>query len=452
MSKEKRSLITLIGKGTLSLSFANSILKLITLITVFIILNRLSAYDYGVVELAQAAVGLFSLFLLPGITSTIVADIAIERTRGDLAKAKGTLLSFFKTHLILCVVAWALVFFGADLITTFYTHHITDLIKILSFMFLIAPFRSMLAIIFRVYLSFYVQAINSVTEALVRLAVLCVGFFGFGLGYYSVVIAAVLSEYITFMLFAYVGYRIAGDLHAVKATPMAYFSTLYAHGKWSVFASYFNTLGQNVRLWIIQYTLGAEFVGYFSVAYGMLQHTMDFMPIGSVLAPIIPKYVSEKAKLLPILRKAIKYHLLAFLALALAALFIFTPILTMLFPQYTLSITIYNIMLIAFVPLSFAAIFTPTFFALRAQKNLFWSIGVKNLSIALLAPLGAMTLGLVGIALEFILTNTLFASERYRVLRKMVPGFSISPRSFFTYDDVDRMIVGEVTRALFTKR
>jgi O-antigen/teichoic acid export membrane protein len=452
VSKEKRSLIALIGKGTLSLSFANSILKLITLATVFIILNRLSAYDYGVVELAQAAVGLFSIFLLPGITSTIVADIAILRTQGDIAGAKGTLLSFFKTHLMLCVLAWAVVFFGADVIATFYTHHITDLIKILSFMFLIAPFRSLLAIIFRVYLSFNVQAINSVTEALMRLLVLCVGFFVFGLGYYAVVLAAVVSEYVTFFLFAYIGYRIAADMHVVKATRMAYFATLYAHGKWSVFASYFNTLGQNVRLWIIQYILGAEFVGYFSVAYGMLQHTMDFLPIGSVLAPVIPKYVSDRGKLLPILRKAIKYHLLAFIGLALIAFFIFTPILSLLFPQYALSLTMYNIMLVAFIPLSFAAIFTPTFFALRAQKNLFWSIGVKNLSILLLAPLAAMYVGLVGVAFEFILTNTLFSLERYRVLKKMVPGFSLSPRAFVTYDDADRLIVGTVMRSIFPKR
>lgn len=452
MNTEKKSLVTLIGKATLSLSFANSILKLITLATVFIILNRLSAYDYGVVELAQAAVGLFSLFLLPGLTSTIVADVALERSKGDVATAKGLLLSFFRVHLALCVLAWAIVFFGAELISAFHDHHITGLIKILAFMFLIAPFRTLLAIIFRVYLTFTVQAFNSVTEALVRIIVLCIGFFGFGLGYYAVVLAAVASEYVTFALFAYVGYRIASDMHAVKAKSMAYFSTLYAHGKWSVFASYFNTMGQNVRLWIIQYILGAEYVGYFSVAYGMLQHTMDFMPIGSVLAPIIPKYVSEKAKLLPILRKAIKYHLLAFLALALVAVFIFSPILSLLFPQYALSITIYNIMLIAFVPLSFAAIFTPTFFALRAQKSLFWSIGVKNLSIALLAPIGAMTFGLFGIAIEYILTNTLFSFERYRVLRRMVPGFSIAARSFVTYDDADRMIVGTVGKALFPKR
>ena len=69
--------------------------KIIAFANIFIILAHLSVYEYGLVELTFSIVATVNLFLLPGLVSTITADLGVERGRGNWGNVKALFFEFF---------------------------------------------------------------------------------------------------------------------------------------------------------------------------------------------------------------------------------------------------------------------------------------------------------------------------------------------------------------------
>lgn len=447
-----KSILRIIGEGTLWTSGSTVILKIIGLATIFLILHRLSVYEYGLIELVGTVVPLFGFFLLPGLSNVVIADMGVARAQGD----KSTIRTIFSHYVLvqstLGVIAWAVVFFGADVISRFYEGQAPNYIKIVSFAFLTGPIRASMLAVFRVYLKYFVQSVQSVVEATLKLTFLVLSFFVFHWGIPGVLWSGIVAEALGIFVMTPAFLKIYRDFKDAPLHSLSFWSLLKNHGKWSVFAGYFNSFGQNMRLWLIKAVLGTEAVGLFGVAFGLFSHTSSLIPLGNVLGPVLPQYLGEPERLHKIVGKGVKYQFLAFAILGVLGLFVFTPIIAFLFPKYISSLPVFQIMLIALLPLAFASVFTPLFFALKAQKSLFWAIGVKNIAILIFAPLFMWAFGIVGLGIELVLTTAIFVFERYRVLKRILPGFALKWRDFISVDQDDRVIIAKFMRRLGIRR
>jgi O-antigen/teichoic acid export membrane protein len=142
--------------------------------------------------------------------------------------------------------------------------------------------------------------------------------------------------------------------------------------------------------------------------------------------------------------KGVKYQVIVFVGLAMVGILVFPLLISMLFPKFSGAMPLYVLMLFGLIPNSFSGILTIAFYALRAQKSLFYAVVVKSASIALIAPITLSFFGVPGIALEFFITTTIFTLERFRALRKLLPGLGFSVRSFVSVDQDDRVIIEKI--------
>jgi len=439
MSEPLRNIV---GKGLFWTSSGSVILKVLSLFTIFIVLTRLSVYEYGLVKLATSIIPLLGILTLPGITNVVIADIGTEKGCGRLGKARAILKNFFFLQVILAIVGWAIVYFAAEIIADFYKGQITVLLKVVSFSFLISPIRTVFSVVFGVYFRFLYKSLFSIIEESFKFVLIVFFLFFLSMGPVGFVLAQVLGEVLALVVTFPVFWRVLHPLYRAEDkehVPLLYL--LQNHGKWGLFATYLSNFGRSIRLWIIKFILGTEAVGLFTVAQGILSNTKSLLPLGSIIAPIIPQYMEDRARFFMLAAKSIKYQMAGFMLLGVAMFFVFPYMLVELFPNYTGSIVLFQIILVALIPAAFTATMNPVYFALKRQKDLFFAMVFGTVLIVVFAPIFLQTFGIVGIAYEFVLTGAIFALERYRALRKIIPEFKISLKDFFTIDEYDKEII-----------
>ena len=109
------SIVNTVGKGVAWSTVGTVLGKVFMFANIFIILRYLSVYDYGLGQLVLSVVSVLGILLLPGLASTIVADLGAERARGEFGRMKSIFRQFFSLSIVLSVVAWAILFFGSDI-------------------------------------------------------------------------------------------------------------------------------------------------------------------------------------------------------------------------------------------------------------------------------------------------------------------------------------------------
>lgn len=444
-----KSLTRIIGEGVFLTSATNIGLKVIGLVTVFVMLYALGVYEYGLLKLALAVVPVMSIFFLPGSSDAIIADMGIERGRGNFGRMKALLLSYFKVRFLLGVAGWGILFFGSNVIAYFYAGDIASLLKILSFLFLLEPFRICFSILFRVYLKFFQQSLLTFFEELFKLLLILFFFFTVHIYTIGVAFATVFASLLSILIAIFFFMPIAKEFFFISASeriPML--DVIRLHRKWGILSYYTNSLGPSIRLYMIKFFAGTEAVGLYAVAAGLLAHTMSLFSLGSILGPVFPLYVDQKERFHRLIQKGIKYQLVGFGVLGTFAFFAFPPLISALFPHFASSMELFRIILIALIPLSFAAVFTQVFPALQYQKSLFFGILFKTVVILVASPLFILSFGVAGAAYEFILTTALFTMERYRRIREKIPELHLLRKSFFIVDEEDRIILRKMFKFL----
>jgi O-antigen/teichoic acid export membrane protein len=438
-----------IATGVFWDSVGSVAIKALSFISVFLVLTHLNVHEYGLVELALSVFSLFGIFLLPGLNAVVIADMGIEKSKNNISQAKSIYWNYFYLQLALSIIAWSIVFFGSHLIASVYGDHISTLVQIVSFLFLLSPFRALYMVLYSVHNKFFTRSVFSFIEEFGKLSLLVACIFLFDFGIKGIIFTYVGSQVVSIvcMLPSLVSlYR--KNYHQIPMVRLPFLFLLKEHGKWGIMSNYMNIFGQNVRLWVIKGVLGTEAVGLFSLAQGLLNNTISLISFSNVLSSVMPQYVHVKEKFHRIANKAIKYQLIAYLCVGVIAFFAFPSVLALFFPQYVAAFPLYRILLLSMVPNAFAVVLTPMIFALKAQKDLFAVMTIKAVAIGLFGFVCMSLFGLYGIAYEFILVTCLYVFERYRRIKKISEGFSISRKDIFSIDENDDVIIDKVTSSL----
>ncbi len=439
-----------VAEGALSTSFASFALRGVGLLVSVILLRKLSLYQYGVMELIGSVIAFFGIFLLPGISNVAISEVSYELGLGNKGKAREMVKKYIGVQYVFVSVAWAVLFFGASFVEAKYNSEIADAIRIASFTFLLSPIRSFLNLVYLANFKFLLKNIYGVMEDAIKLVIIFFLFFILGsIKIDNIFFAIVASQIISFFIMIPSAYKIWKNNYSGESSEdISLFSMLLKNGKWGILSTYMNNFGQNVRLWIIKFMLGTEAVALFSFAFTLFGHTMSLVAISNVLNPIFSKLKSDMGKFIKVANKSIKYQFIAYLFLWVIATTIFPTIINYFFPKYHDSLFLFKILMISIIPASFANIFTPMFYAFNAQKSLFNSIMIKNLFIAIFSFLFIKLFGVVGLALEYLATVTVYSFERYLKLKKIIPSFSISFKDFFTVDIHDRVLLNSVLQKI----
>ncbi len=436
------SIKKIIGGGTAWLATTTIFLKVVSFFFLVMVLNRLTVFEYGVAELVLTTVPLLSFLQLSGLSPTVIADMSRERASGNYSRMKGLLLSYLKIQLVLAFLAWAIVFFGANALAVWFGKGSTvQFFQIVSFLFLLSPLRTIFQTLQTVFLEFRLWSLYTFLEEISKLIFVAVFFFVFDFRIYGLLLGVVLSQALALILISYSVVTLTRSLWKADQEHFSLFHFLRNHGKWAVFSNYLGTFGKNIRPWLIAAFLGPQAVGIYAVAQGLIGHVVSLMPLDVVVRPLLPQYLHTKERFYALVTKAVKYELAGYFVLSVASAIGVPLLIDWFFPQYVLAIGLFHIMLFMLISSAFDSIFTGVFLALQAQRSLFFASAYKLVLVIIFFPICMYYFGILGIGYATIALNSLYVWERYRKLKKLMPGFTLRLHDLVTADEFDRVIL-----------
>jgi len=451
MSTPVRTLTRTIAEGSTWLTGSTVLAKCVGVATTLLTLAALSVFEYGTAKLILSALGFLAIFALPGLTEIVVADMGIERGRGRLASARTLLNQYFVYNLILGAAGFLGMFFGAHLLAAHLGNnylYATGLLKVLSFQFLIGPFRSSAYVLWRVQCAFATQSLHRVVESCVRFGLTLLFLVTLEWNVRGYIVAYTFTEAIALAPFLWSiirSYRALGG--TLETDRLSLWSSLKEHGKWVVAQGYLHSVVQSARLWIIKAmfgTGGTEAVGLFSAAYGIYQHLVSLVPLKYILASVMPQYDPASETFRKLVVKGVKYNIASGVLIGITGALGVPVLMWLLLPAYTSAIPLFEWMLPNILAGAASGVFTVVFFALRQQRDMFWVNVVLSALTCVLLPLCLAVFGIYGTAVELTLTAAIFTLERYRRIRRVLPHMALPWRAFFTFDEFDRKILRRI--------
>lgn len=430
-----------VGKGTILLSSSDVVVKVIGFSYVLLVVAHLSVYDYGLTKLALSIPVLLSLLTLGGLQTVTVSDISLLKEQGNIKGMRYLFSSFFSVNIILNILAFVLLLSSTFLFINYFHENILNLVRVLSLVFLVGPFRSLVLLMLNVKRDFRSIALFNICEEASKLVLVGVFLLVFKYGTMGVILSVVISNALPVVLFAPLFFKIKNKLLEGKlfSEGLFYpFEALRFHAKWSIFLSSLNNFMVNLRLWIIQLILGTEAVGIYGLVMSILRPIETLVPIGKVILPILPSYINRKHILNKLINSAIKYRIYAQALLVISAI-ITLPILTDYYlPEYSPVYGLFIACTFAFVPQSFSQMFGLIFHTLKLQKNLFLATSVNLVTVIIILPVSVYLFGIYGAAFELFITQVAFLYSRYFALKKAFPEYKIQLSDLITITDTDK--------------
>jgi len=384
----------------------------------------------------------------------ITADLVFLSTNNKINDMRNLLSSYISIRILLSIVAIFLLL-GATVVFDNYFHEdIILIVRLLVFSLIISPLKSLIFISYSITHDFMKLSLFSLSGEVIKLASVIVLFTVLDYGPLVAILAFVISDVLTGLLFSPALFSMKKALLANVMLTDYIFKPLHVlknHAKWSVLQGGIYFFGQNIRLWIIQFFLGTQAVGIYGVAMGMFQHVSSLFPLSRVIAPIIPAYLDDKSRLTQFINSAIKYQLSILILFAVGSI-IFVPFLiNAFFPEYVTAYPLFVLLTLTLIPGSFSRIFETAFHALKLQKNLFTSNLVLFVMILIILPASIYLFGLYGIAVEFFITGSIYTLGRYRVLKKIIQNYCFPPSLLFNLSTTDRILFSKIRKFVINR-
>lgn len=441
-----------VSKGVAWTTLGTILDKFLILLNVFLILKHLSVYEYGLAELVFSTVSTVGIILLPGLSATLIADMGVEKARGDINRMKSLFVHYGMLMAILGGIAFSILFFASvPVATLLHSPSVGHLLIIVSFTFLIAPLRTLSILIATVEARFVDQAVYSIAEEVAKAAFLILFFFVLGKGPEGLLYAYVLSPLTAVIVF--IPRTLSGYGHfssGVISERFNFLKLLSTHRKWSVASSYVGTLTQTAQLWIIRFLLGTEAVGLYAFASGIFSNVSSLLPLTGMLSSLAPRYNEKKESLAKLIRISIKAQFILGIALIIMAISTL-PILIWFLPKYTPALPLAYIMLLVIIPTSIYGTFTPVFATLKEQFSFLQSYIFKLVLTVIFIPISILNFGIIGIGIGSVLLNSISGVERYIRLKKVFPEFELTYKDLFTVQRSEYSFLTTLIKRIFLK-
>ena len=445
------SLKTQLSKGTAFIAGGGVLVKIFGLAYVLLVVSQLSVYQYGLIKLALSIPAMLSLLTLSGLLNVMVTDVSLLREKKDVEGMRYLVSSFFSLSFISGISSFFLLF-GSTYVASGYFHEgVLDLVRILSLIFLAGPIRSLILLVLNVEKNFKGLASFSLLEEVLKFVLTAIFLVVLDYGMSGVIISYVLANLIPVALYSVYIARFKTRLLDGKLLSRGIlkpFHSIKLHAKWSIMVAGVHNLMSSLRLWIIQFILGTEAVGIYGLVTSLLRPVENLVPISKVVLPILPAYKNKRDVLVKIVNSAIKYKLLALIAIVSIAAAVL-PILTNFYLQdYSDAYLLFIACALSFIPQPFSQMFGLIFHTFQLQKNLFFATSVNFVTVLVVLPVCLLVFGLYGVAVEMFITQSAYMISRYRSLKKWLPEYNVPLSDFVTYTETDKYIVNSLLNRL----
>lgn len=445
-----RTFLRRVGEGFAWASGGSFVLKIIGMAITFLIIARLSLHDYGTYQLSLAAWGLSLTFFFQGINQVAIAQSARRHKDGDYASMiqLGRGLLFFK--IIVGILLWTFIHFASPILSRYYSGDIIQLLGILSWTFLAIPLSEFIRFDLSSRQRFAEQSLFDVAEEFIRGAGILAALFVFRSGIEGLLWAMVISIAITPLFFLPF---IKADYFRLKIafTLRPFWQLIFDQGVWVVLQKYVRLSEKHLRLFVVQYFVGREAVALFAIAEKLLTYVMGIVPMQNILIPAISAEAGDQDRLKTILERGIKYSLPFYFLVTLAA-YISAPIfLRYFFPQYLSAVPLFSILLLYAPFTGVSLILTSFFYSKQEQRAAFFAVLVRFGLFLVFAPIMLLLFGVIGIAIEYVISLYLYNVLRYASIVRIYPSLSLTWQVFTRFDSYDRAVWSRIKNRL-TKR
>lgn len=377
--------------------------------------------------------------------------------RGNEARAKRLFYEYNALRFVSAAFFWALFFFGAPAIVTYY-HYEPDLIgsiRIMSFMFFAGFFLSVVTTVVSMRLDFKALSSRRTMGKSFQLALL-IGFFLFSaVGFKEVLLSFVIGHFLSTAILLPAAVRAWKPWRGLMAErgSLILWRVARANGKWDSVKNLVSLLGSRVQPWLINFFVSTEAVGIYGVATSLAEVVMQAVP-RNTMDMLIMKVFHDKTRSQKVFTYAVKYSVLWSGVLAVGAILAVPFAIQIFLPQYIPSLQFFYF-LVAAVPLKSFQWMTDLFLrAFRQQKFAFMRGVTRSMFMPVLLLVSLPVIGLWAVPLTEVLVRISVAYMGYRHLLKIRPEFRISPQFFFSFGAQDWKIFKDiaVNMKLFLRR
>lgn len=426
-----------VARGYLTSGIWGNIGKVLSFLNSLLVIYFLSVYDFGIYKLVLAFVGFAQIFLFSGFDGVIFNDIARTRGANDFKTADRIFLEYLFLKIFLSLLLFFIFFIGAD----FYYPSASNLIKSASIFIVLYALGDITEVFFKSTADFASLFKFPPLQEFLKSIFLIVGAMTFTLTVTAVIWIGVFAYIIAVLPFLA---RIIKSLYkqnTFSLKELLRFSELFAilknHGKWGAATNIFSNLVTNIRPWLINFFVGTEGVGIYSVALGFVNNLASFMGLQKILSILAPREWLNQKRMEAIYYRGTKYATIAGLFIAILGGITVTIIIQVFYPKYLVSLPLFYIMVLSLILLGASDSANGILTIAREQKFLFGQAVLKSvLTITLNAVLLPLT-GLYGAAFEYPLTILFLTALKYRKVKQINKELSLNFRKILTWDRYD---------------
>lgn len=444
---KKESLSKVIGVGSVLYFIQNTLGKILGIASALLLVRFLGVFEYGLFVLARSMFDMFNSFSNIGIGSVVLTELNIARSEGKSGSLKAIFIDYTQLRALITTFFFLTLFLGTFILERFSENAVIPLARLFSILLILYFIRTTFSTLFNVYLKFHYQLYMGTIESVSYLIGLVIMVYWQQLGVEGAIYAAIISQIVVCAAMTVPFLRLYSRIGSIKRdADRRLWQILKAHGKWSVFENYSASITKNIRPWVAAAFLSVEAVAYFSIAQSLVGHLVSLVPLDKVLTPLIPLERNNRRKIGEIFFRSFKYSCYLMSCMAVGAFFTMPYFIHGFFPKYDPAIPIFNIILPVLIMTSFTAYLNIFFDTFRLQRDFFGLALVRAVfTIVIAVPLVSF-FGIVGLAIEYLLTTFFFGAARYLWLLRKVPELKIPFLRIFTIDSVDRLIASKVFR------
>lgn len=438
--------------GVFSLSASSILVRIISFLTVIIVTHFLSVRDYGAYILFLSVVGLFGTLSGLGMDELVTADIARAFGEKDFARGKRLFFEFCRTRLFLVISLLAGSLLLKDFFVERYSVAFGEFFTYLVLIVLMQYCKNVIALLFNVHEKFNLIAKLNIIEMLGKFLVILAMVYSLGLNLQLFIIANIISLAFVAIFFAPKAislYRELPQYHGLAPQLMP--KVMAGHGKWQIGSNIVSSLMNSVTYWLIKAFLNTESVAIYSLAQSMLSFLAGLLPLKTIMLPIIARKSGDKFSIAHLMSRTTKYSLLLYFLAIVFGLLLARPVASIFLPKYLAAIPVFSVHVfrLLFNPFSFSQV--PLLYARNKQKFLFFSTLLDSVIVLILAPLLMRKFGVVGLAIEGLITLFIMTSWRELYIRKKFGISSIVFKKLFFFDKYDRSLLREIVPELRNK-
>ncbi|MEK7117364.1 MAG: oligosaccharide flippase family protein [Patescibacteria group bacterium] len=433
-------------EGEVKSGFWNTALYGIVALNSFIIVYFLSVYEYGVYQLILSVVALAESLTVGILDDVIFSDLSRYMGNDNHISAK----KLFKEHAFFrigsSIFLAILVILFSSLISAHYGYN--NMAYSISLAVLALPFMASISVMNLFFRSnIYFSSFGApVFGEVLKIMIIFFLWFWQGLGITQIVISYLAGLIFSFLFAGFHFLRLYKKVfYGVKKSTHGslIFKLFKEYGAWVFFRYILAKTANNIRPWLIKFFVGTEGLGLFAFARNIFSIIMRLLPFG-MFGDLLPRELENKERVRFLFVRMVKYSVwLSFLCAALS--FLLLPFLVNMFlPKYNPVAPLLKIMTLIVFLYGFYKIFRITLVVFKEQKTL----ALKSFDNSVLAPFMLFFLlplfGVVGAAIEWVITYAVTTVLFYFYLVKAHPYLSLHLKDLLIFDKYDKVFFKKI--------